>query len=491
MENITKDFPGVRAVDNFTFALEKGEIHALLGHNGAGKSTLVKILSGAYKKDQGKIYINGEIIEFSNPAEALKAGIHMVYQELDLIPYLSGAENIFLGQKRFHNKIGFINYQKRLKAAEKIIKEFDVDIDLTIPVKDLGVSQQQIISVAKAISSDAKIIIFDEPTSALNDAETDKLFEIMRKLSDRGVTLVQITHRLSEVFVVANRVTVMREGEHIFTKKINDVTMKEIIENMTEETAEYRNSRKNDLKNKEIILECKNISDYQMFDNVSFSIHEGEVLGLTGLIGCGAIEVARSIFGASKRYEGSVIVKGSELFPYDTNLSKQKGLAFVPDDRKSDGLVLLESVKNNVTLTILHRIQKFGFIERIKEENIVNKIVDKLSVRTSSINQQVKTLSGGNQQKIVLSKWLVRDSDVFILCEPTRGIDVSTKADIHNMIRKFAEDNKGVLVVSSEIDEILETCDRVLVLYEGRIFGEINYENFDREKIINWMYGVN
>jgi len=491
MENIIKDFPGVRAVNNVSLELKKGEIHALLGHNGAGKTTLVKILAGAHKQDSGEMILSGETVNFSNPEEAINSGIHMVYQELDLIPDLSGAENIYLGQKRFHNKLGLIDYKKRLKAAEYLIKDFNVEIDLSKPVKELGISKQQIISIAKAISSEAKIIIFDEPTSALNDVETEKLFEIMRQLVEQDVTLVQITHRLPEVFIIADRVTVMRDGKHIFTKDIQNVTKEEIIDTMTEERTQFKNSR-NDVKNSsEVILKCRNISDYRTFKDVSFDLHRGEVLGLTGLIGCGAVEVARSIYGASERQKGSVLIKGDPVKVNDTSDATKKGIAFVSDDRKSDGLILLESVKNNITVTILEYLTKLGFIKRDKEKEKVHGIVDRLKIRITDINQQAKTLSGGNQQKVVLSKWLVRDSELFILCEPTRGIDVSTKAEIHNMIRQFGEDDKGVLVVSFEIDEILETCDRVLVFFEGKIFGEMSFDVFDREKIINWMYGEN
>lgn len=491
MKNIVKDFPGVRAVNNVSLDLRKGEIHALLGHNGAGKTTLVKILAGALKKDSGEIRLLGESVDFSSPSDAIKSGIHMVYQELDLIPYLSGAENIYLGQNRFHNIFGFINYNERLNAAQELIEGFDVDIDLSLPVRNLGISKQQIISIAKAISSEANIIIFDEPTSALNDVETEKLFEIMRKLTKQGVTLIQITHRLSEVFVVADRVTVMREGRRIFTKDIKDVNKEEIIANMTEGKVKVRNSYKSNNNISEIILKCDDLSDFQTFNDISFDVRRGEVLGLTGLIGCGAVEVAKSIYGASKRHKGHVFVKGKELIEHNPHKAKNYGLAFVSDDRKKDGLILSESVKNNITLTILSFVSKFGFIMRNEERDVVLSIIDRLSIRVSDPNQEVRTLSGGNQQKVVLSKWLVRDSELFILCEPTRGIDVSTKTEIHNMIRKFAEDEKGVIVVSSEIDEIMEICDRVLVFFEGEIYGELNYGEFDRDKILNWMYGEN
>ena len=490
MENIVKDFPGVRAVNNVSIELREGEIHAILGHNGAGKTTLVKILSGAYKKDSGKIYLDDCRVDFVSPAEAIRGGIHMVYQELDLIPYLSGAENIYLGQGRFHNRVGLIDHKKKLKAAQDLISRFDVDIDLTNPVGELSVSKQQIISIAKAISSKAKIIIFDEPTSALNELETNKLFDVMRRLIKEKVTLILITHRLSEVFLIADRVTVMRDGKHVFTRDIADVTKEKIIDNMADNSAKFNNLRSNNLDQAEIILKCQNISDGITFTDISFDLHKGEVLGLTGLIGCGALEVARAIYGATRRINGTVTVNGEKVNPADTNDGTNKGMAFISDDRKRDGLILVESVKNNITIATLGLLTRMGFIDRNHEKENAEKMVDKLSIRVSDLGQSAQTLSGGNQQKVVLSKWLLLNSQTLILCEPTRGIDASTKAEIHNMIREFAANGKSILVVSSEIDEILETCDRVLVFYEGSIFGELDYKAFDREKIMNWMYGV-
>ena len=492
MKGIVKEFPGVRAVDNVTLTLREGEIHAILGHNGAGKSTFVKVLSGACKKDKGEIIINGDQVDFKNPREAINAGIHMVYQEMDLIPYLSGAENIFLGQKRFHNKLGLIDYEERLKAAQNLANTFDANIDLSKPVGKLNISKQQIVSITKAISSETKIIIFDEPTSSLNDIETNKLFDVMRLLTKEKVSIVLITHRLSDVFSISDRITIMRNGKLVVTKNIEDISREEIIHYMTDEKHEPKRKRRlnNGINDHEIILDCKDISDGSTFKNISFQLRKGEVLGLTGLIGCGDLEVARTIYGASRCTEGEVKLNGSLIKPGNVKDAIDKGLAFVSDDRKRDGLNLVESVKNNISITILEYLNKFGFINRRREQSRVETIVEKLKIRLSSINQITQTLSGGNQQKVVLSKWLLRNADVLILCEPTRGIDVSTKAEIHNMIREFASEGMGVLVVSSEIDEILQTCDRVLVLYEGKIFGEEKYKDFDRKRILSWMYGV-
>jgi ABC-type sugar transport system ATPase subunit len=493
MERIVKAFPGVRAVNDVSFDLQRGEIHALLGHNGAGKSTLVKIISGAYQRDSGEIYLNGEPVNFTDPGQAISAGIHMVYQELDLIPFLSGSENIYLGQKRFHTRLGFIDHRKKLRAAQEIVKRLDVErIELGSPVGELSVSKQQVIAIAKAISANAKIIIFDEPTSALNDSETRKLFDIMRLLTKEGVALILITHRLDEVFDIADRVTVMRDGKHIFTRPVEEVTKQEIINNMTDVVgAPERMDERGTPELGQTVLSVQDIGDSNAFHNVSFDLHKGEVLGLTGLIGCGAIEVARAIYGASQRDTGAVKVNNEFVKKGNTEDAARKRLAFVSDDRKRDGLVVVGSVRSNISLTILDQLSRFGVVIPKKENEGVRQMVDKLRIRISSPDQLAGTLSGGNQQKVVLSKWLLKDSEVLLLCEPTRGIDVATKREIHHMIRDFAANGMGVLVVSSEIDEILDTCDRVLVLYEGRIIGEVTNHDFDRAKIINWMYGEN
>jgi ABC-type sugar transport system ATPase subunit len=492
MDRINKGFPGVQAVEDVSFELERNEIHALLGHNGAGKSTFVKIISGAYQKDSGEIFLDGKAVNFANPGQAIKAGIFMVYQELDLIPYLSGSENIYLGQGRFHTNLGFIDSKKKLLAAQELVKRLDVEIDLSVPVDELSVSKQQIIAIAKAISSNAKIIIFDEPTSALNDSETKKLFKIMRLLTKEGVTLVLITHRLEEVFDIADRVTVMRDGKRIFTREVKDVTKQEIINNMTNvEGSSKELSERITPTLGQVVLSVERLSYGKLFNNISLDLHRGEVLGLTGLIGCGFIEVARAIYGASQRDSGEIKINGVAVKQGDTEDAARKGLAFVSDDRKRDGLVVISSVKNNISITILDLLSYMGFINRNKETMKVRQMIDKLNIRISDENQLLNTLSGGNQQKVVLSKWLLKDSEIMLLCEPTRGIDVATKREIHQMIREFAASGMGALVVSSEIDEILETCDRVLVFYEGQIFGELKYHEFDKAKIINWMYGEN
>lgn len=490
MERIVKTFPGVVAVDDVSFDLNRGEIHALLGHNGAGKSTLVKIISGAYARDAGEMHLDGQPVDFKSPAEALRAGIHMVYQELDLIPQLSGAENIYLGQGRFHNRFGLIDYRRRLNAARKLIERMEVEIDLDCPVGSLSVSKQQIIAIAKAISSLARVIIFDEPTSALNDNETGKLFKIMRILAQDGVGLVLITHRLDEVFQIADRVTVMRDGLVVLSNPVGRVTKADIIRQMTGTAAAHRSDERSPNRHSETVLVCNSISEPGRYQDIHFELRRGEVLGLTGLMGSGALEAARAIYGADPRAQGTVLVDGAPVRSANAPDAARKGLAFVSDDRKRDGLVLSAGVRNNITLAILNRLARRGFIDRARESAEAQRMIERLDIRVAGADQICGTLSGGNQQKVVLSRWLLKNSRVMILCEPTRGIDVVTKNEIYRMIRGFAEEGMGVLVVSSEIDEILETCDRVLVLYEGKLFGEIDSRPFDRAKILSWMYGV-
>lgn len=491
MSNIVKAFPGVRAVDGVSLELGRGEILALLGHNGAGKSTLVKIISGANQRDAGEMHLDGKLVDFATPRMAIDAGVHMVYQELDLIPHLTCAENIYLGQGRFHNRVGLIDYKSRLNAARDLIGGLNVAVDMSRPVGQLAVSKQQIVAIAKAISSNAKVVVFDEPTSALNQNEAEKLFEIMRLLAARGVSLILITHRLDEIFVIADRVMVMKDGKQVLTKGIDKVTKEEILQNMTTPTVGQpgQTTPRAESVMGDPTLICEAISDGAMFHDISFAVRRGEIVGLTGLIGSGALEVARSIYGAGRLTTGRVLVDGRPVKRGDTRDAVRKGLAFVSDDRKRDGLVLSSSVKHNVSLTILGLISPLGFVDRKKEGSLVADMITRLKIRVTTPRQRVMTLSGGNQQKVVLAKWLLRDSKVLILCEPTRGIDASTQGEIHKMILSFAAKGLAVVVISSEIDEILATCDRVIVLYEGRAVGEVQRAEFKKETVMALMYG--
>lgn len=491
LEHIVKEFPGVKAVNDVSFEIKKGEIHALLGHNGAGKSTLVKIISGAYTKDSGTIMLDSEIVDFTSPQEGLEKGVGMVYQELDLIPDLSGSENIFLGQNIFRNRYGLIDKKARGQAAEKIIKDFGIDIDLEVPVKELGISKQQIITIAKAISREAKVVIFDEPTAALNNAEAVRLFQIMKQLAKRGTAIIWITHRLDEIFEAADRVTLMREGRWVTTKEIGEISMKEIVAELTGVTEEEQAAEGNISKRtEEKLVSCKNISSGKFFRNISFDMYRGEVLGMTGLIGCGATEVAKTLFAVCKTDAGEIYIKNEKIDRFTPEIAADKGIAYISEDRKTEGLNLKGSVRNNISLAMIKNWSKFGFLDQKKERIKVKEMIEKLAVRAANPEQLVGTISGGNQQKIVFAKWLLKQAEIFIMCEPTRGIDIGAKKEIHRIIRSLAEEGCTVLVVSSEIEEIIDTCDRVIILYNGEVKQEFLSKDFAKKKLLDAMYGI-
>ena len=491
LEHICKSFPGVKAVDDVTFEIKKGEIHALLGHNGAGKSTLVKIISGAYQKDAGTVTLDDEVITLTSPQHGLEKGIGMVYQALDLMPDLNGSENIFLGQRRFRNRRGFVDAKARDLEAESLIRQFGVEIDLQIPVKKLGVSRQQLIAIAKAISRQAKVVIFDEPTAALNNVEAERLFGIMRKLADAGVSLILITHRLDEVFLIADRVTLMRDGKWVVTKETGQISMKEIVGALTGVTEEEQVRTANQSsRTEEKLVSCKNISFGTVFQDVSFDLYRGEVLGITGLIGCGATEIAKALFGVCKIDRGEIILLKDKIERMTPEAAVRHKVAYISEDRKIEGLNLIGSVKDNITLTMIGEWAKAGFLNRKKEMVKAEEMVRKLDIRVAGLEQAAGTLSGGNQQKIILAKWLLKQAEIFILCEPTRGIDIGTKREIHKIIRKLAQNGCAVLVVSSEVEEIIDTCDRVMILYDGKTRGELSSEECVKKRMLDVMYGV-
>lgn len=474
LEHINKAFPGVKAVDDVSLTVREGEIHALLGHNGAGKSTLVKIISGAYQKDSGRMLLDGKELKLSSPADGLNEGICMVYQELDLIPYLDGNENIFLGQERFLNKFGLINRKQRHEAAQELVTRLGVDINLDVPVRNLSISKQQLIAITKALSHNARIMVFDEPTAALTESEANKLFDIMRLLTKQGMGIIWITHRLDEVFRMADRVTLMRDGKWLSTNDLENVKMTDIVEAMTGEKEDEQQSVKhNAAQEGPCRISCRNLSLDKVYQDISFDLHAGEVLGITGLIGCGATEIAKSLFAVLHPQSGEIHVNGKRMRRYTPHAAVRNGIAYISEDRKGDGLNLIGSVRSNISITILKKLSRFGFINFSKEAEAAAEMIERLAIRVAGPMQTAGTLSGGNQQKIVIAKWLLKEAGVFIMCEPTRGIDVGVKREIHKMIRSLAKSGIAVLVVSTEIEEIIETCDRILILYEGRVNAEL------------------
>lgn len=493
-KGIDKSFFGQKVVDNFCFTLKKGSIHALLGHNGAGKSTFLKILSGVHRRDRGTVIFNGKEVNFENPREAMDAGIQMVYQELDLIPYLSGAENIYLGQGRFHNRLGLIRMKDKLAAAEELVKSFDIEIDLLQPVCRLNISKQQIVALAKAISTEAKILILDEPTATLNESEANKLFSILRVIAQRGTAIILITHRLEEVYRIADEITVMRDGKHIFTKQVSEVTTDEIIKQLTNTdrstaASPLKESSKLDKKLGAQVLECEGLTLPGVFQDVDLSICEGEVLGITGLIGCGSNEVAGMVFGERNGKFTKLTVAGIPVKKVSPQAMRKLGVAYVPDDRKVKGLNTIGSVVANNSLTFYDKLSRMGWVRSSNEIRQCRRMIDKFGIQLKNIHQTARSLSGGNQQKLVLAKWLQRDLRLLILSEPTRGIDAVAKSEIHETIKALACDGLAILVVSSEIEEIVDLCDDVLVLFEGKTMGRFQLRTTSKDEIVNAMYG--
>ena len=485
--HICKRFPGVVALDDVHFDLRKGEVHVLLGENGAGKSTFVKILSGAYQKTSGQILLNGHETDIKNPKDAQEAGISIIYQELNLVPHLSAGENIFLGREPTH--LGVIDHKRMFESAKKIVDDLGVNVSVRSPIKELGVALQQMVEVAKALSVDARILIMDEPTSALTEHEINQLFGTIRKLKEQGVSVIYISHRLEEVFEIGDRVTVLRDGQHIGTHDIGDISWPDLIRMMVNRELKEQFPKQKSPKGDEI-LRVEGLTTKGVLKNVSFSLHCGEVLGIAGLLGSGRTELARTIFGAERVAGGRIYVNGKLQNIGSPRKAINLGIGFLTEDRKSQGLILNLSLKENVCLPSVERFSKLG-IMKVKEENrAANQYIRELRIKTPGLNQKVMFLSGGNQQKVVMSKWLCRHADILIFDEPTRGIDVGSKVDIYQLMNRLTEEGVAIIMISSELPEILGMSDRILVMYRGMISGEFFSEEATQEKILHRALGV-
>lgn len=488
MTDITKRFPGVLALDHVSLRVKAGEVHALLGENGAGKSTLMKILAGAYVKDEGEIEVFSRKTELGDPKAAENLGISIIYQELNLIPTLTVAENIFLGRYKMNNRIQ-VSWKKVYEEAEVLLKDLEVDVKGTDYIRDLGIAQQQMVEVAKALSMNAKIIIMDEPTAPLTARETKNLFRIVKKLKESGVSIIYISHRLEEVLEMCDRATVMRDGCTIQELNIADVTMDEIIRLMVGRELKDKYPR----IEKEIgeeLFRVDNLCAGSKVQNVSFSVREGEVLCVGGLVGAGRTETVRAIFGLDAKTDGRIFIEGRESAIKNPKDAIRAGIGYVTEDRKGEGLILKLGVDENITLAALDGFRKGIHLNLGKEKNIVKEYVKKLNVKTPSIYQKVENLSGGNQQKVVLAKWLLSKCKVLILDEPTRGIDVGAKIEVYNLINELAREGKAILVITSEIPELLGICDRVVVMARGRMSGSLSREEADQESIMTLAVGA-
>lgn len=484
MQNISKAFAGIKALDNVQFDLNAGEVHALMGENGAGKSTLMKILTGVYERDEGTVVIDGKEVVYSNPKEAQIDGVVIVHQELNMMNDLTVAENIFIGRET--KTKGFLIDDKDLEEKSKILFDrLGVDINPKQRVGELTVGKQQMVEIAKAISMSAKIIVFDEPTAALSNKEIDDLFVIIRDLKEKGIGIVYISHRMDEIGIITDRITVMRDGTYIDTV-VTEVTSKtEIIRMMVGRSLTEEPKQKSNVKeDAPVVLEVKNLSAGSMVKNVSFTLRKGEILGFAGLMGAGRTETGRAIFGADKVDSGEIYINGTLVNINKTSDAVDYGIAYISEDRRRYGILTENSIANNVALPNLENFQKNGMIDegRILEET--EKYRKILRIKSSSSTQLVKNLSGGNQQKVVIAKWLVRDSDIIILDEPTRGIDIGAKSEIYDLIDELVSLGKSIIMISSEMTEILRMSDRIVVLNEGTKTGELTIEEASQEKIL-------
>jgi ribose transport system ATP-binding protein len=487
LKNITKKFPGVVALNNISFGLLKGEVHILLGENGAGKSTLVKILSGAYSKDSGEIYLYDKKIEIKNPKHAQEIGIGVIYQELNLIPYLTVAENIFLGRE-YTNSIGFIHSKKIFKEAKKILDELNVDVDPDALVSTLGTAQQQMVEIARALSLNSKILIMDEPTSSLTKKEIIQLFLTIARLKQKGVTIVYISHRLEEIFQIGDRVTVLRDGNYIGTKNISETDQSSLIKMMVNRELKDHYPKRKAAIGKEL-LRIDKLSTNELLRNISFNLNEGEILGIYGLLGSGRTELARVIFGADNYETGEIFVSGKSTKINSPAKAIKEGIGFLTEDRKTQGLILDLCVKANICITSLDELSKFGVIDCKSEMQVSDKCVMELKIKTTGSNQVVRSLSGGNQQKVVFAKWLNTDAKIFIFDEPTRGIDIGAKQEIYELMNRLTDKGCGIIMISSELPEILGMSDRVLVMCNGKITDVFDNADLSQELILNSAVG--
>ncbi len=487
---ISKAFAGVQALKDVSFKIKKGEVHALIGENGAGKSTLMKILAGAYLKDEGEIFIEGNPANIRTPKDAEGLGVTVIYQEFNLVPMLTVGENIFLGRIPRKFKSGLIDWKQVKEKAVAILKDMEVEIGANTLVGQLGVAQQQMVEIAKAISVKSKIVVMDEPTSALTDVETEKLFNVIRKLKSQGVAVIYISHRLEEIFDIADTVTVLRDGQYIDTQPVAEINKERLIEMMVGRPLSQQYPKKDHSIGEEI-LKVENLSRGSAVRNVSFCVRKGEILGISGLMGSGRTEMIRLIFGADKKDKGTISIRNQEVNIKSPKDAIKAGIGLVPEDRKYQGLVLELSVKDNALMANLRRVKKRFFLSRKLEEKVSEQYIKDLSIKTPGHKQIVKNLSGGNQQKVVLAKWLNCNLDIIIFDEPTRGIDVNAKMGIYQIIMQLAAQHKAIIVISSELPEILGISDRILVMSEGEIKGQMLANEATQEKIMACAIGGN
>ena len=488
MKGIKKSFSGIYALSGIDFSLELGEVHALLGENGAGKSTLIKVLGGIYQPDSGTIRINGEEVKIRNVPEARAHGIGIIHQEIVLVPYLTVAQNLFLGREIVRN--GVVDMAEMNRRSAEMISSLGVNIKAEEYVENLTIAQQQMVEIVKAVSFNGSIIVMDEPTSSLSNEEVEQLFQIISVLKEKKVSIIYISHRMEELFRISDRVTVIRDGEYVGTRKTCETNPNELVAMMVGRDLESFYARDfQDLKNAETAMEVKNLTCEGVFENVSFQVHRGEILGFAGLVGAGRSEIMESIFGARHYQSGQVFLHGKEVRFKNPMEAIKSGVALVPEDRKKQGLVLGNSVAFNLTLASLRFYMNGIAISEKKRKTAINKYFERLRIKAASPMIEAGSLSGGNQQKVVLAKWLATKPDVLILDEPTRGVDVNAKFEIYSTINELAKEGIAIIMVSSELPEIINMCDNVCVVREGRLVGKLSKEELSQEEIMKYAAG--
>lgn len=486
MENISKSFGPVQALDRVNLTLREGEVHALVGENGAGKSTLMKILSGIYEKDSGDITYRGEKVKFSNTKEAQDAGIAIVHQELSMMQHLTVAQNIFIGRESMSFKI-FTNDHDINKRTEELFNLLEADIDPQEVVGRLTVGKQQMIEIAKAISINANVIIFDEPTAALTETEAESLFKVINDLKRKGIAIVYISHRMDEIAQITDRITVLRDGKYIDEVLTKETTRDEIIRMMVGRTILDKPKETSAVKeDADVVLSVKDLSRGKDVQNVSFELRKGEILGFAGLMGAGRTEVARLIFGADKKDSGKIYINGNKVAIESPEDAVKNGIGYLSEDRKNFGILVEQTVADNTVLPSLENYKKRFLIDDEKIDQVANEYIKTLGIRTPHAQQYVKNLSGGNQQKVVIAKWLERDCDIFIFDEPTRGIDVGAKSEIYNLMNELVEEGKSIIMISSELPEVLRMSDRIIVMCEGNKTAELTAEEANQEIIMHY-----
>jgi monosaccharide-transporting ATPase len=490
MEGITKEFPGVVALDGASLRVAPGEVHAIIGQNGAGKSTLIKILNGAYRRDGGTILLGGQPVDFHNPLEAQLAGVSTIYQEINLVPYRSVAENIFMGREP--RRWGFLDRGKMNHDAQAVLERLGVHLDVQRPLSSLNIALQQMVAIARAISTDARIVIMDEPTSSLDDREVEVLFTVIRGLKANGIAVIYISHRLDELYAVCDRVTVMRDGRTIDELPISGASKVELVARMLgKEIGEVRRSGATGFQHRgvsaanEILVEATDLEGNGLH-GASVSVRRGEIVGLAGLLGSGRSEVARVIFGADPA-RGGLRLRGKPVRWSSPRDAIRAGFGFSSEDRKADGIIPYMTVRENLTLAALPVLSRHGIVNRAEQQKIVDHFIKRLDIKTSGPEQKIRELSGGNQQKVLLARWLCLNPALLLLDEPTRGIDVGAKAEIQGLIDELADEGLGVLMISSELEEIIEGADRVVVLREGRNVAEFDQTDINQDAVMHAM----